>query len=1047
MFHLTFVRPFFFFILFVCASIFTIFLACKNKNDAPTQKSENQSLTSIKPVFEDGYPTLVSDVMLDSLYDFYFWLHHRDVTDRAIARFTKQISNTQNDKLALLKAHRRLAVAYMMAYDEPQCTKSLNNMLKTVAQIPDISAEERAKNLAVQAYHAFWFDLTQADGLSNISQADSLMRQAVGNPDLKAVQMVILKSTYLSELGSQDMAVAILDSAMAALEQLPIAYPSVLAWSQLLRTFAINSSIGFKASRARVYFDNKKWENHPVMGKVYDEASIYFNFGTGISDGVFADKNFQKTLHKGHSFIWKNYKTIIESCHQKGNTQKGLEYVALLLNVPKANKAIAYSLAAMIHAQLNHVSIVDDCAEKAMSYANKTKMLPQYQGHMYFYLTNAYKLLKNADKTIFYGEKALPLYEKSLGFHSTDYNTVAYNLAYQYAYFKNDFGKGLEYANKAIASIAYDETDVDLDRVSDEMILNFDYLTLCTVLALKFRHDRDTATYSKVENTLALQYQIFESFNLATQGRAFKSTLFNTNQLSDWAISRNLWIQKKEKAFYHAEHYKLMRMRGAMGFKPATYNIPTQYFERETKLRTEVANLRKQMSEKGENEDSQNQIFTKTKELNNLVIKLETDYPKYYKLKYNSEPAPLADIQKEVVDDTSALISYFVGDTSIYIFTVLKDNLQAQEIKKPKDFLQKIDTFKQILSDANSQIADFSKHSIAIYNLLLKEVLEKMPTHVSKLIIVPDDVLSYIPFEILTPSVSGANYRQSNFLLKRYNISYAYSAHLLLEQQRIKNKKTTHIFAGFAPKYENRDTLFAMTNIAMRTALTRDGTYELPEAKEEVQKISEFMGGTTFMNEAATEQAFKREANQYRILHFAMHSLTDDNNPSFSKLLFTVTPKDTTQDSDLTAGEIYAMSLNADLAVLSACNTGYGKISHGEGVMSLARAFTYAGVPATVTSLWKVPDIMTREIMVNFYKNLKAGMPKDEALRQAKLTYLDRVKFDEKAAPTYWAAFVLSGNTDAVDFDTPLSIWVYWGMGCILLSGLLLFLKYKIKRA
>ena len=157
------------------------------------------------------------------------------------------------------------------------------------------------------------------------------------------------------------------------------------------------------------------------------------------------------------------------------------------------------------------------------------------------------------------------------------------------------------------------------------------------------------------------------------------------------------------------------------------------------------------------------------------------------------------------------------------------------------------------------------------------------------------------------------------------------------------------------------------------------------------------------------------------------------------------------RSNDLTAEELQTLTLHADLAVLSACNTGFGKISKGEGVMSLARAFNYAGVPATVTTLWRVPDEETSRLMVGFYTHLKAGMTKDAALRQAKLDYLDNLKFDTKAAPLYWSAFIVSGNTDAVSFDTPLlvpmgSIWVYLGIGLAFMIPILLFFKFKISK-
>ena len=486
-------------------------------------------------------------------------------------------------------------------------------------------------------------------------------------------------------------------------------------------------------------------------------------------------------------------------------------------------------------------------------------------------------------------------------------------------------------------------------------------------------------------------------------------------------------------------------------------NAPTEIFDEEKQLRGDITNLQKKVNEFGDKQVWSDQILTKQNQLHQLILRLKKDYPKYYNMRFNYEPAPLADIQHQVLDDQTALIEYYVGDTTIYVFTVLKNDLKAVEIPKGKDFEQRIEALRYEMTQTRpiQDATAFAKQSTQLYDAILRGVLEKLPTTISKLIIAPDGVLSYIPFEVLMPSnnqnsapiATSLDFRQSDFLLKHYQISYAYSANLLMEQKRVKRHDAAHLFAGFAPKYQNNDTLFASVNID-RAILTRDRAYELKGAKEEVNIISKLIGGQAFANESATESVFKKQANQYRILHFAMHSLTDDKEPMFSKLLFTLTPQDTTNDNDLTAGELYAMRLNADLAVLSACNTGFGKISRGEGVMSLARAFTYAGVPATVTSLWKVPDLTTREIMVDFYKNLKQGMTKDAALRQAKLTYLQNAPESIAANPYFWAGFVPMGNMEAIDMtkNTPLSIWGTW-IGLALVMGIVFwFCKIHYKK-
>ena len=428
-------------------------------------------------------------------------------------------------------------------------------------------------------------------------------------------------------------------------------------------------------------------------------------------------------------------------------------------------------------------------------------------------------------------------------------------------------------------------------------------------------------------------------------------------------------------------------------------------------------------------------------------LRLKRQFREKIKSLNRNQLAKISELQTTLIkDDKTALIEFFVGDSSIFAFVLIKNDFKLIELNKSKNFEKQINNLRKSITQAtpmhNSE--GFETQSKALYNYLLNPIITQLNSQINQLIIAPDGLLNYLPFDILIkdanslveskinsgksskdssfiPELSGqaihhSSFKNTAFLVKDYTISYAYSANLLLEQKRTKRETAAELFAGFAAKYENKDTTYAIADVS-RAVLTRDGAYELKGAKEEVNQISNLIGGKAFVNESATEGVFKREANHYKILHFAMHSLTDDKDPALSRLLFTLTPKDTTNDNDLTAAELYTTSLKADLAVLSACNTGFGTLNKGEGVMSLARAFTYAGVPSTVTSLWKVPDTETREIMVDFYKNLKNGLSKDAALRAAKLTYLNNAPESVAANPYFWAGFVPMGNMEAMDFS------------------------------
>ena len=208
----------------------------------------------------------------------------------------------------------------------------------------------------------------------------------------------------------------------------------------------------------------------------------------------------------------------------------------------------------------------------------------------------------------------------------------------------------------------------------------------------------------------------------------------------------------------------------------------------------------------------------------------------------------------------------------------------------------------------------------------------------------------------------------------------------------------------------------------------------LPHAKDEIRTIKNIIANQYAITGDITE---KQKLIDYftnsSSLHIATHSLISDSIPMNSSLVFYNKEDDSYEF--LYAFELLDLTTDLNLVVLSACQTGYGKFQRGEGIMSLARAFTYAGAKSTVMSLWKVPDESTAMIMVAFYKHLKSGMRKDDALRQAKLDYLDNTNEPELRHPFYWAGFIAQGDMSPIDFgDRKNSLW--WIIGGMVFIGL-----------
>jgi CHAT domain-containing protein len=218
-------------------------------------------------------------------------------------------------------------------------------------------------------------------------------------------------------------------------------------------------------------------------------------------------------------------------------------------------------------------------------------------------------------------------------------------------------------------------------------------------------------------------------------------------------------------------------------------------------------------------------------------------------------------------------------------------------------------------------------------------------------------------------------------------------------------KKSSKGLIAFSPQY-----------IANELRLDRESSKSylfasLPGAAEEVKNVSAYIKTVAFADILAQETTFKEKAPDFDILHLAMHTIINDSLPMFSKLVFSKTDNHSTDDGFLNTYEIYNMKLNARLAVLSACETGSGKLQKGEGVMSLARGFIYAGCPSIVMTLWQVEDQSGTEIMKNFYIYLSKGKRKDVALRMAKLKHLDSSD-PLTAHPHYWLGYVNIGNPE-----------------------------------
>ncbi|MEM6379184.1 MAG: CHAT domain-containing protein, partial [Bacteroidota bacterium] len=212
----------------------------------------------------------------------------------------------------------------------------------------------------------------------------------------------------------------------------------------------------------------------------------------------------------------------------------------------------------------------------------------------------------------------------------------------------------------------------------------------------------------------------------------------------------------------------------------------------------------------------------------------------------------------------------------------------------------------------------------------------------------------------------------------------------------------------------------------------------LLENEAEVEAIWELISGEVAKGNTATKAFFLKEGMQAQILHLATHACIDDLEPSKSKIFFS--------DDHLYAHELYQLKLQAQMVVLSACETGVGVFQRGEGVMSLARGFAQSGAPSLTLSYWSVSDQSTAQIMDAYYQFLKQGQFKHQALRNAKQQYLNEQEQLQRLHPYYWSAFVHFGNVEPVKLRTDYPSFLLFipiGLALIGLSVYLIFIKKK----
>lgn len=511
-------------------------------------------------------------------------------------------------------------------------------------------------------------------------------------------------------------------------------------------------------------------------------------------------------------------------------------------------------------------------------------------------------------------------------------------------------------------------------------------------------------TYEKIDSLVSMKTQSF----LAENSKL--SLVKVTKPIYEKAIEISLKLYEfskdekyKNAAFDFIQKSKAITLSEAVRHTQSTSFLDVD-LSKEKYLNIDISRLtEKSYSTDGISVEEQEQLINLKNEKEKFVKYLEQNNPAYFNYKYNEKTVAREELINLLEEETT-LMEFFVGDSTCFVATYISDqqlNIYEIPISRKKlsglvsnfteaiynPFIANENINKISLSEAD---ANYANIGYELYRLLL----EPLKVKTNKLLIIPDDILNTLPFDALltqkVPEESVGYYGNKadyNFLLYKHEIGYNYGVSLM-KQARIKK---------YAPM-KNQLAVYG----------TPDFINQVTELKEVFGDWDEFF---KIMNKKGVNQSFQETSNNYKYIHLSAHGIlnNEDANQSYFNM--------STAEDDfkpLYLSTLYTIQINAEMVVTSACDAGIGKVSKGEGILSMARGFFYAGAKSVITSLWEVKDGFTGKLLKNFYQNLKDGKDKRKALNQAKQNFI-RTQGDDFARPYYWAAFVPIGKMESVE--------------------------------
>ncbi len=562
----------------------------------------------------------------------------------------------------------------------------------------------------------------------------------------------------------------------------------------------------------------------------------------------------------------------------------------------------------------------------------------------------------------------------------------------------------------------------DLELATEKIFLLGHIIAKANGWLKYYEYDSNKDHLTHALKTFALADQLVDI--IRSESTEYQSKLFWREKgasLYTKAVEVCYLLDKPEEAYYFMERNKALLLLEDISNEQAKEiaKLPNAMAEREFKLKQAIflsENDFKNFESTSLDslESVKREVYENKRVYNSFVDSLATAFPEYADIKKKVDVLPYPDFKTKFISEDEVVLQYILNDEKGYGLLTTKNQAEFFKLDNVESLNEKIVTLYGQLTDLatnRDKLASYNTLSHQVFKQLIPEkVHEKIKG--KKLLLVTDYILQQIPFEAFV-----VNDDTNTYLIEETEIRYAYSMSYLEAKKRV---------LGTAKK-----ELFAIAPVQFASL----GLPELLFSSAEVGEAEKIFSGEVALNGEATKGKFMENIDNTKILHLSTHAdIGEDADPwiAFS-------------DEKMFLNEIYATKNQAEMVVLSACNTSVGELKKGEGAMSLARGFFHAGAKSVVSSLWSTNDKSSKELMVAFYRELDKGSTKSAAMRKAKIDYIDTYR-GSTISPAYWSALIVIGDNTPIRSGGLLSsYWVWFVIGILIL--LVLYILNKKKKA